>query len=223
MFEHPPAYDPQSNGAAEKALQEYMEQLRVLKIALERRLESDLATKDAILEWASDHAALQISRYKLGGDGKTAFRRLMGKDCRAVSVEFGEQVLAKPKRKNKSNRKQALKSRWVEATLVGATRNSKEHVVILPGGGPAIRVRTIKRRMLSERWNPKVIKDIVATPRKPNPKDETQGRPELENQTKGVQIEESGKDLLPSAPEQKDTAKRDFRITKVILGKYNFT
>ena len=35
-----PAYDPQSNGAAEKAVQEYMGQLRTMKIGLEARLQA---------------------------------------------------------------------------------------------------------------------------------------------------------------------------------------
>ena len=38
FIQHPPAYDPQSNGAAEHAVQEYMGQYRRVKIALERRI-----------------------------------------------------------------------------------------------------------------------------------------------------------------------------------------
>ena len=35
---HPPAYDPQSNGAIEKAVDDVMAQIRALKIGLESRI-----------------------------------------------------------------------------------------------------------------------------------------------------------------------------------------
>ena len=38
IIQNPPAYDPQSNGAAEKAVQDYMSQVRAFKIGLEYRL-----------------------------------------------------------------------------------------------------------------------------------------------------------------------------------------
>ena len=34
IIEHPPAYDPQSNGPAEKAVQESMDQIRAIKLGL---------------------------------------------------------------------------------------------------------------------------------------------------------------------------------------------
>ena len=75
IVEHPPAYDPQSNGVAEKAVQETMEQLRAVNIALEQRLGVTLDTKSKLFDWALEHASLLISRYKVGQDGKTAYRR----------------------------------------------------------------------------------------------------------------------------------------------------
>ncbi len=42
IIQNPPAYDPKSNGAAEKAVQDYMGQVRVGKIGLEFRLKSKL-------------------------------------------------------------------------------------------------------------------------------------------------------------------------------------
>ena len=49
ILEHPPAYDPQSNGVAEKAVQEFMEQLRATKLALEQRLKCNIGTEDPIM------------------------------------------------------------------------------------------------------------------------------------------------------------------------------
>ena len=38
ILEHPPAYDPMSNGAVEKAVDQFMCQFRAIKIGLERRI-----------------------------------------------------------------------------------------------------------------------------------------------------------------------------------------
>ena len=177
LLEHPPAYDPQSNGVAEKSVQEFMEQLRATKLALEQHLKCTIETSDPIMLWAVDHAAMLISRYKVSVDGKTPYRRLMGKDCRAPLVEFGERILAKPMRTPKSRKKLSLKARWIEGVWVGSTRHSKEHLVALDDGGAVIKVRTVKRRLESERWSEEAIKAVKATPRHPNPKDESQAGP----------------------------------------------
>ena len=45
IIENPPAYDPQSNGAAEKTVDLYMGQLRTLKIGLESRNKTLIGNK----------------------------------------------------------------------------------------------------------------------------------------------------------------------------------
>ena len=223
IIEHPPAYDPQSNGVAEKAVQEFMEQLRATKFALEQRLKCNLSTDDPIMLWASDHAATVLSRYKLSMDGKTPYRRLMGKDCRAPILEFGEKVLAKPMRTPKSRRKLSLKSRWIEGVWVGSTRHSKEHLVAIDNGGPVIKVRTVKRRLEVDRWNIESIKAIKATPRFPNPKDEAQFGPMAVRDTTGADNEASF-EMLPNVPVADQVlGRRDFKITKTILTKFGIT
>ena len=105
------------------------------------------------------------------------------------------------------------------------TRCSKEHLVAMLDGGPVLRVRTVKRRMLSERWSAVNIKGIRATPRVPNPKDVGQERPMHEAGTKGIPL---GMDTVGSmVPEVKAEGKkhalRDFKITKSILSRHGYT
>ena len=66
--------------------------------------------------------------------------------------EFGEQVLAKPKRRNKQvNKKVALEPKFHDATCVGYNDRSNKHIVVLKEGGTAIKVRTVRPRAEGER------------------------------------------------------------------------
>ena len=133
--QHPPAYDPQSNGAIEKAVDDVMGQIRALKIGLERRIKTKVESDWRILQWMVEHAATLINCCQLGHDGRTPFRRLHGKESAHKLLEFGEQVMAKPKRSPETLRKRALKSKWVHGTWVGMTSNSNEHLVAVAEGG----------------------------------------------------------------------------------------
>ena len=77
FLRHPPAYDPQANGAAEHAVQDYMGQFRKLKIALERRIGQKVESSWAVIELMSEYAALLLSRYPVRKDGRTPHKRLM--------------------------------------------------------------------------------------------------------------------------------------------------
>ena len=182
-----------------------------------------IEAESCVLEWCVEHAGLLLSRYKMGKDGKTVFRRVMGKECKAVALEFGEQVLAKPKRNTRSLRKQSLKSRWLDATWVTSSRNSNEHVVILEDGGPAIKVRTVERKPIDARWSKEAIINIKARPRNPNPKDPRQFDAAAESSTTGLGIKEDGSKLLAPKTEDVEMKMRDFKITKELLSKFGYT
>jgi hypothetical protein len=92
---NPPAYDPQSNGAVERGVQEIMNQIRAMKIGLEQRLGAKIKTNWEIMEWIVELSAVLINRCLVGHDGKTAYARLMGKNSTKEMVEVGERVLAK--------------------------------------------------------------------------------------------------------------------------------
>ena len=222
---NPPAYDPQANGVAERAVQEVKCQLRAIKLGLEARLEKEIDNKQAILEWMIPHAADSINKYLVGEDGRTAYYRVNHKNFNGKVFEFGEQVLAKPKRSNKAiKKKQALDARFLDATWVGFDTRSAEHMVVLKDKGPAIKVRTVKPRAASERWSSSAIEDIIATPDAPNPKDETQQELKSERNTKGLNF---GADKGHELPRQKmkypEGITRNFRIGDRLLEKYGFT
>ena len=101
-----------------------------------------------------------LDRCQVGHDGKVPCQRRMGKISEKPMMELGEQVLAKPMRARKTNKKLSLRQRWVDATWVGIDRKTNEHVVVLDDGGAAIRVRTVTRKPMSARWNKEKIEHI---------------------------------------------------------------
>ena len=224
VLQNPPAYDPAANGVAERAVQEWMGQMRVCKIGLEQRIKTKVETDWRVLEWIAEHAGNTINKFLMGHDGKTPYHRVMGRPSSKAIMEFGEQVLAKPMRSIKSRRKKSLKSKWVFGAWVGATSRSSEHLVVLQDGGAAIKVRTVKRRPEDERWCARAIQDIVAYPRAPNPKDKGQGEVRPERLTRAADPGGGSGEALPDVSIQEpDLRTRDFNITKTLIEKLGTT
>ena len=129
VIQHSPAYDPQANGAAEKAVQDYMGQVMVMKIGLEARLKCKVES-----EWITELAGELLSRGQVGKDGRTAYFRLYGRNSAKTVLGIGEQVMAKPLRGRKSQKKLSLKERWVFAVWDGIDAKTNEHVVVIGEG-----------------------------------------------------------------------------------------
>ena len=227
---NPPAHDPQSNGVAERTVQEVKNQLRVIKLALEYRLKKELTNDLCILEWMIPQASNSLNRFQVSGDdGRTPYYRVHLRNFNGKCFEFGEQVLAKPKRKKSVFRSRTLDARMMEATWVGYSTRSNEHIVVMSGGGPAIRVRTVKPRPESEQWSYDAIIAIAATPDKPNPRDSSQTAPRPERDTQGIDFGRgaSGGHALrerePGHQLREPGLVREFRITDQILDKYGMS
>ena len=71
--------DSQSNGIAERAIQEHEGMVRTMNLALERRLGEEVLATRAIMHWLVEHAAMILNRYHAGQDGSTAYDRIRGK------------------------------------------------------------------------------------------------------------------------------------------------
>ena len=107
---------------------------------------------------------------------------------------------------------------------VGYNDRSNEHIVVLKEGGPAIEVRTGRPKAEGERWSAIAIKDIVATPDMPNPKDDSQKDPRSERNTRGLDFGASGGQLLPKQGVRHEPGLNgNFRINNSILEKYGPT
>ena len=226
---NPPEYNPQSNGAAEKAVQDVVGQARCLMLGLEARLKENLDPGLPFVQWLVRHAAFLLTRYSVGHDGLTPWRRLTGRNQTGVVVELGERVFAKlslkrPATKRKAKRgKKKLAARSVEGIWAGIYPRTGEHIVIRHDG-EAIRARTVHRVVEQERWNVNMIRDVKATPRQPNPNIEEKDRIDAKLATEEPAARPDGGAEL-GEPEQADghAAPRELRITDRLLDKFGYT
>ena len=235
---NPPAYNPQSNGPCEKAVQDVSAQLRVLILALEARLDTTIADDLPIVQWALEHAVFLLNKFNVGEDGMAAYERQTGRKWRRAIVEFGELVLAKlalrrAQKGVKKKQRRKLAPRSIEGIWVGQIARSGEHIIIKPSGD-AVRCRTIKRVPVQHRWNAEKVLLIRATPRIPSP---SSAHPEAissrlvdeeAKEAKGAveraSVPEPAEDRAELAEaRQREFGSREFRINDRILEKYGVT
>ena len=239
---NPPAYNPQSNGPCEKAVQDVTTQLRTMKLALENRVKVKILDELPIMQWALEHASFLINRFSVGKDGMTPYERTTGRRWRRPLLEFGESVMAKLslQRRNKGHvrkLKRKLAPRAIPAVWVGQVGRTGEHIVI-KRNGDAVRCRTVKRSPAEERWDPEAIMLVKATPRYPAPSakdpeklkarlvDDEQAEKASEEASKDDQEARAAAEPLTSIlkpPEVREETRRNFRITGQLMEKYGRT
>ena len=87
--EHSHPGESQSNGLAERTIQEVVDQARTLKLALESRLKSRLPCSHPVFAWLVEHTAYVLNRFQLGTAGRTAHGIRHGKETTSVSESYG--------------------------------------------------------------------------------------------------------------------------------------
>ena len=224
---NPPAYNPQANGVAEKAVQDVTDIVRRQILGLESRLNKKVEARLPIATWILRHAAWTLTRFQVGHDGMTPWRRLVGRSWNGYLAEMGEQVMGKLALKRPANAKKTkrgkkkLEARCIKGTWVGIYPRTGEHILVTTAGD-AIRVRTIHRLVEEERWNADVVLAIQSTPRKPCPSaghaDPVPRRVESSEEqfTSGANLEHPETAEWRSCP-------RELQITERLLGKFGYT
>ena len=114
--------------------------MRAIKHALESRIGAKVPEAASAIPWLIMHAARCINRYRVGKDGKTAYRRVKGKEFRRPIAEFGETVLyLKPGTKGIDK----LAYRWEKGIWLGIMDESGE--VIIGAELGVVKCRDFKR------------------------------------------------------------------------------
>ena len=73
----------------------------VYKEHVEEKTGCKVREDSVIIQWIIRWAAMALSRYKVGADGKTAYERRKGRKCKLEAVPIGEKIWYKQIRKNK--------------------------------------------------------------------------------------------------------------------------
>ncbi len=237
---NPPAYNPESNGAMEKGVQDGNGMLRTVRRALETRIKQSIDVSAPIMEWALPHACFLHTAFQVGHDGKTLWERLTGRRWGRPIVEFGEQVLGKLARQRMAKKvsaknstiKRKLHPKLVQGTWVGQILRTGENVIIGPSGR-AMRVRTIKRRPEQFRWSAEAVLGVRATPRRPNPNNPTDEEVIVKHDDEvhaGAEeqpvpfVQAVDADMLnPEVSGPRDSAIRELKLTKRLFEKFGHT
>ena len=164
--ESPPKGESQSNGVIEEAGKTVREFTRVLKEQVEDKAKIKQNCDDVLVQWMTRWAAMLVSRYLVGKDGRTAYERRKGRTCRLPVLAFGETIWYKELRDKKSGAEK-FSSDWREGVWLGHARASNEAVVGTPDG--VVRAYAFKRQDEDNRWNGERLKTIKGTPGQPDP------------------------------------------------------
>ena len=157
--------DSQSNGEVEVTNQMVQGQVRTVKAQLEQRLGEAVPLNSDLLPWLVSHSGTTISRYHVGKDGFTSYRRLKGRAFVRPCTELGECIWYL---KHKSAKRGTLQPRWADGVFLGIREESGEIIVGTPEG--VLKARTFRRKGSSEeRWNRDFLMSVKGIPWEPVP------------------------------------------------------
>ena len=209
--EHSHPGESQSNGLAERAMQEVIDQIRTLKLSTELRVKGRLPNDHPVMAWLVEHAAYMLNRCNLGTDGRTAYGRLHGKESTARLCEFAERVLWFVPKKHRAK----LDARWRYGTFLGRATNCDQNYIGL-ADGTIVTARAIVRLVPSLRWNLDKLGAITGVP--------------MDFKTANYDIIEEAEDPhahaasdAPADAEDPDAASRRLRITDHHLRQHGYT
>ena len=93
-----------------------------MKDDMEANLGNRIPEDHPVIPWTVKHAAATMNRFQVGKDGRTAYRRLKGKNFKKQYVKIGEGVwFLKPKSKGRKKGE----SRWGEGIWLGIEKNQE--------------------------------------------------------------------------------------------------
>ena len=148
VVEESPVGSHASNGIVERAVQGIEGQIRVMKSALEARLQRKVATERRIVMFMAEYGAHLMNRLEVGKDGKTAYERSRGKRGKVVGVEFGEKLIYKTKTGTKMEK---INARWELGIFAGVRRRSGEMWIATKEGMK--KARSVRRIPEEQRWS----------------------------------------------------------------------
>ena len=78
IVENSPVGGHESNGVIERAVQTVGGMIRTHKLALEKSYDKEITADSVVIQWLIMHAAVMVSLFEIGSDGRTAYERTRG-------------------------------------------------------------------------------------------------------------------------------------------------
>ena len=122
-----PKKSSQSNAYVERAHQSVDAMVRTMKEVIEDKAHIRLSATDNITSWMIRHAAFLQTRFSVGKDGKTPFKRRHHKDYANQLLPFGSAVDAKVR--DEETERSKFDSRFIPGIWLGRATESDEHIV----------------------------------------------------------------------------------------------
>lgn len=209
IMENSPVGSSASNGVIERAIQGVQAQVRVMKLALEKKWRAQISHKHSVIPWVIEYAAYLLNRCEVGHDGRTAYERLKGRRARVVGIEFGELVHWRVKHVGGPLGK--LDSVWNDGIFLGARGKSGELIVGDRRG--VFKTRTVRRKPLEERWADGAAGLVRGVPWRTSDDDPAMDGEKLEVTVMGPGEKESiVKDTSKPVPRNVYISKRDLEL-----------
>ena len=98
-----------------------------MKEVIEDKAQTRLSATDSIASWMIRHAAFLQTRFSVGKDGKTPFKRRHHKDYTSQLLPFGSAVDAKVR--DEETERSNFDSRFIPGIWLGRATESDEHIV----------------------------------------------------------------------------------------------
>ena len=139
--EHPPPYDPQSNGGIEVGVKLVKGHLKTMRSALQERIGFKIPVIHPVLTWLVEHAANVLTWLARGKDGRTAYQRVRGRPFNGKLLLFGESCRSKCR----SREPLEGRDRWTQAVYLGRERADGQHILHDVDAGSVVMARTVMR------------------------------------------------------------------------------
>ena len=110
-----PVQSSESNGQAERGIQEVEAIIPAMLLALEENLRTRVDARERIVAFIPEFAAYLFNRIKKGEDGKFVYERIKGKKPTRYGLESGEKLWFKKKDGQKMEK---LNARWLEGIFI---------------------------------------------------------------------------------------------------------
>ena len=207
ILENSKAYDSQSNGTAERAVQSVERIVRTHKLALEKKLQKRIPSTHPVMTWLVEHGVDILNKFLVGADGRTAYERGRGKSYKGEMYQFGRKIFHMHPGKHSGG---SMKPRWSTGIFLGKLYKSDEAMVYTEDH-KVVKVRSIKLLPESESWDANAIQEMKVA----------RWKAQLEECEQQLEEDESlEKDLKGDMVREK--IPRDFHIRRDHLGKVGF-